>query len=454
MGNQDERSPAWPRPAVGWYVVLVLAVACVLAFIDRTILSLLVGPIRHDLGLNDTQLSLLQGFAFAIFYTTLGIPIARLADQSNRRNVIAAGIAFWSVATAACGLARSYLHLFMARIGVGVGEASLSPASFSMISDLFPPEKLGRALATYTLGAFAGTGLAYLIGGAIVQQVLGMPPVTLPLLGTVRSWQLVFLVVGLLGLPVAIWVSTLAEPLRRNTGSAAAQGAIEHGFASLLGHMRRHRRTYASHLLGFSFLALVFNAALNWYPAFLMRVFQLTAARAGFLIGLVVLILGVGGVLLGGWLTDWWRQQGRSDASMRVGVLAAACATPFGMLSGIAPSLAGSLASFALLVLFATLPYGAAAAAIQLVTPPTLRATASSVYLCVLSLIGLGAGPTAVALLTDYVFADDLAVGRSLAVVIALAGTLAAALLYWGLSSFRVSAAEQTSQSAPVGAAG
>ena len=133
-------SAPWPSAAVSWYGVFVLTAIYVLSFIDRTILSLLVGPIRADLGLSDTEISLLHGFAFAIFYTTLGIPIALLADRLNRRNIIAIGVAFWSLATAACAFARSFSHLFVARICVGVGEAALSPAAYSLLADSFPPD--------------------------------------------------------------------------------------------------------------------------------------------------------------------------------------------------------------------------------------------------------------------------------------------------------------------------
>ncbi|MGA1731008.1 MAG: MFS transporter, partial [Steroidobacteraceae bacterium] len=193
---------------MSYYAVGVLTVAYVLSFIDRTILALLVAPIRADLGISDTQLSLLHGLAFAIFYTTLGIPIALLADRLNRRNIIAAGIAVWSLATAVCGLTRSFAQLFLARVAVGVGEAALSPAAYSMIADLFPRERLGRALGIYNVGAFAGAGLAFLIGGAVIAAVAQAGAVHLPVLGEVRNWQLVFFIDGLPGLLLALWVLT------------------------------------------------------------------------------------------------------------------------------------------------------------------------------------------------------------------------------------------------------
>jgi MFS family permease len=432
---------AWPRPAVGWYAVIVLTIAYVLSFIDRSILTLLVGPIRADLGISDTQLSLLHGLAFAIFYTTLGIPVALLADRLNRRNIIVIGIAMWSMATAICGLARNFWQLFAARIAVGVGEAALSPAAYSMIADLFPASRLGRALAVYTLGAFAGIGLAYLIGGAVVGAVSNAPPMTLPVVGEIRPWQLVFFVVGLPGALVALWMLTVPEPLRRHAKRAGPEGSIADALRECLVHMRKHWQSYASHLAGFALLGLVFNAAIAWGPTYFIRVFQLAPARAGFTVGMLLLVFGTLGVLAGGWLTDLLGARGQPEAAMRVGFISAICTLPLAATSTLVPVMALGVALFAGLVFFTSMPFGAAAAAIQLITPPRMRATASAIYLCVLNLVGLGLGPTLVAVFTDFVFVDDAAVGKSLAAASILATVPAIVIFWWGLPHFRRAAA-------------
>ena len=157
-GHED-----YPNQIYAWYVVSVLTVAYIFSFIDRQILNLLVEPIQQDLNLSDTQISLLQGMAFALFYTLMGIPIARLADVANRRTIIATGVFLWSLMTALCGLTKTFWQLFAARIGVGVGEAALSPPSYSLFSDYFPPGKVTRAIAVFTGGSFLGAGLAYII---------------------------------------------------------------------------------------------------------------------------------------------------------------------------------------------------------------------------------------------------------------------------------------------------
>lgn len=424
----------WPSAGKAWYAIFVLTVVYILAFIDRGILSLLVAPIRADLGLSDTQISLLHGFAFAIFYTTLGIPIALLSDRLNRRNIIVIGIAVWSAATALCGLARSFGQLFLARVTVGVGEAALSPSAYSMIADFFPPHRLSRAIAVYTIGAFAGSGLAFLIGGAIVGSVATAESVTLPLFGELKPWQFVFVMVGLPGIPMALWLLTVIEPARRRpvaTGSLIA--ALRTNFA----FMRVHWQVYTAHYVGFSLIAVIFNAAAAWLPAYLMRLHGVTPAGAGFWFGSIVLVAGVAGVLSGGWLADRMSAAGRADATMRIGVYAAIAAIPFAITATLVPSLTWSLVLIGGLMFTTTLPYGAAAAALQIVTPSHMRATATAVYLCIVNLAGLGCGPTLVALATDQIFESDLAVGKSLALVSGIVAPLAAIIIAWGLPHFR-----------------
>ncbi|MFK7915999.1 MAG: MFS transporter, partial [Pseudomonadales bacterium] len=183
-----------------WYVIFVLLLAQTFSFLDRMIMGLLVGPIRATFEISDTQYSLLAGLAFSLFYAIMGLPLARIADNGNRRNLIAAGIAVWSAMTAICGLARSFWGLFLGRVGVGVGEATLGPAAYSMISDYFPRSQLGRALSVYTMGVTIGSGLAYMGGGAVVNYVSAMGQISLPLLGDVHGWQLTFFIVGLPGI--------------------------------------------------------------------------------------------------------------------------------------------------------------------------------------------------------------------------------------------------------------
>ena len=202
------------HPAYAWYVVAVLMLAYVCSFVDRQVLALMVPAVRRDLGISDTQMSLLMGLSFALFYSILGLPIGRLADRSSRRRIIVWGIAVWSVMTALCGAARNYWQLFLARMGVGVGEAALSPPAYSLIADYFPKDRLGTAIGVYSLGIYLGSGLAMMLGGWVTGRVAAAAMWTLPLIGEVRPWQAVFFVIGLPGLLLALWVGTLREPAR------------------------------------------------------------------------------------------------------------------------------------------------------------------------------------------------------------------------------------------------
>lgn len=428
---------SWPAPRVAWYTVTILMVAYVLSFMDRVILGLLVGPIRADLGISDTRVSLLYGFAFAIFYTGLGVPIAWWADRANRRNIIAAGIFLWSLMTAACGLARGFWELFLARVGVGVGEATLSPAAYSMIADSFPEQQRARALSVYFIGLPVGVGLALLLGGYVIQLVSASPEYTLPLVGTVRAWQVTFFVVGLPGILVALWLMTVPEPARRLPG-------VQAGVGDTLGFMSRHWRAYAAHILGFSTLGLVLNTYQIWAPQYLVRVHGYSLGEAGFAIGAIVAVLGTAGIVLGGILADRWRARGRTDATLRVGLVAAVALTPLGAICTITPDAATMLAVFLPIGFFTSFAYGAGAAALTVLTPGPMRAQASAIYLLFVNLIGIGLGPLLTALLTDYVFQDDRAVGQSVAVVAGLSPAVAAALFAWGLPHFRASIAAVT----------
>ena len=210
----------YPPAGYAWYVVGVLTLAYVLSFIDRQILSLMVEPIRRDLGISDKQMSLLMGASFAVFYTFFGIPLGRLADTRSRRGIIAVGIAFWSVMTTGCGLVNKFWQLALLRMGLGVGEASLSPSAYSLIFDYFRPAQRSTAISVYSMGIYIGSGLAFILGGLVIRSTSGQEHFILPLLGAMRSWQIVFFVVGLPGFLMSLLLLTIREPERQGANRA------------------------------------------------------------------------------------------------------------------------------------------------------------------------------------------------------------------------------------------
>lgn len=421
----------------------MLTLAYTISFIDRQVLNLLVDPIRSDLSISDTQISLLQGLAFAVFYSVLGVPIARLADRSNRRNIIVIGMVLWCIMTAACGLAKNFIQLFLARVGVGIGEAALSPPAYSIIADYFPPDRLAKATGTYSLGVYAGAGIATLVGGFVIDMVSTADAVTLPLLGSLKPWQLTFLIVGLPGLLVAALMFTVKEPRRSdNPGVAAAPQEVP--FREVVKFLAEQKRIIVSIFIGFSFLGIVMIGFLSWTPTFFSRVHGWSTGEIGFNYGWVLLIFGTTGSFAGGVISDWRQRRGTQNAPIRTAMLVSILALPFAVAIPLVNSDLLALALLAPLTFFISSPVGLSAAAIQTITPNRMRAQVTALYFLVVALIGTGFGPLVVALCTDYVFGYDNAVGYALALVSALLLPLGVACLYLGLQprNRRIAAAD------------
>lgn len=426
----------WPPPARAWGWVAALLVTYVFSFADRQILSLLVGPIRADLKLSDTQFSLLTGAAFALFYTVLGLPFGWAADRVSRRRLVAAGAFFWSLMTMVSGFTRSFGQLFAARVGVGVGEAALNPAAFSMMADLFPPGQRGRAFSVYSLGIYIGAGLAFGIGGVIVGAVSATPSVTLPIAGEVRSWQATFFILGVPGLFLPLLLLALQEPERRERAATRPSLGEAWRWAG------RRWRLLAPFCLGFGAMVLAGFAVLAWAPEFFVRTHGTSPRDAGLSIGLAMAAAGSVGVLSGGALSDRLTRAGRRDAVLIVGVIAAWGGLLPGLLFPLVESATLALLLLGLVFFTGAFASGAAPAALALIAPNELRGQVSALYLLAINLIGIGLGPTLPALLTDFVFGDEARLGWSLAIVGVAASVLAALLLQASRSRFRAAAAE------------
>jgi MFS family permease len=394
-----------------WYVVGILTLAYVSSFIDRQVLSLLVEPIKRDLQISDTQISLLMGLSFGIFYTLLGIPIARLADLHSRKQIISWGIGLWSLMTAVCGLVGNFTQLFLARMGVGVGEAALSPAAYSMIADLFPKSKLAMANSVYNMGIFIGSGLAFLIGGFVVKMVSVHEMWHIPLLGEVFPWQVVFFFVGLPGLLIVLLISKIKEPVRKAGENDKA--SLHQTWSFIL----KNARTYININLGLGFLTLVNYANAAWIPSFFVRTYGWTSAKSGAVYGLLVVIFSTSGLWFGGKLADRLTRKGFVDGRVRacvylIGALLLTC-----WVFPLMPQ--GEWAALAIIpvAFFSSSPLGAGTAAVSEVTPNRMRAMASALYLFMVNILGLVFGPLSVALLTDHYFHDTQMIRYSILIV-------------------------------------
>jgi MFS family permease len=436
----------YPRPAYAWYVVVVLLVAYILAFIDREVMALLVPDIKKTLQISDTSMSLLLGGAFAIFYTFFGVLIAWFADRGNRRWLIFAGVTVWSIMTMLCGLATSFPTLFMARVGVGAGEAALNPPALSLLKDYFPPDRLGRAIGLYTAGVSSGSGLAFIIGGTIYPKIQAAGPVHWPIVGLVEPWQQMVIRVGLPGVLVALLIMTIREPVRREflkTGTKPTAAPVW----ETLRFITKRWRAFIVLFLALSSLAIMNYGIGFWIPEFLRRTYSLGPEELGYYIrirGVMVIAVGLTGVITGGWLCDVFRQR-YSDAYVRVCILAFVFMTVGYSAFALMPTPMSALLMLIPAYFGAAAPTAAGAAAVIAIAPPNMRAQIVAFYYFTLNFIGFFVGPTAVAMMTDYYFHDEAQLRYSLAsvaVVVALAGT---ALLFYNLKPFRASMEEAKS---------
>ena len=393
-----EASLAWPRPARAWWTVAVLTFTYIISFVDRTILGLLIEPIKADLSLNDTQIGLVQGMAFGLFYAAMGLPLGWLADRTSRRGLIAIGAGLWCAATAACGLASSFIQLFLARIAVGVGEAALSPAAMSIISDSFPKERRAVPIGVYAAAAAFGAGLALIVGGTVIQLVSG-------------RWQTAFIFIGLGGLVLLPLLATVVEPARRNESAAEAVPIRIDQF------IREHADFMVRHYVAVSLYSAMIYAVLSWVPTLFIRVHGWTAGETGLRYGLVLLIFGGAGTVLGGIAAAQLGKRNVPQPAIWITVLGMATAWPLLAMGGWAADGWTALTWYAPALLLMTLPGGTAIQVVQEAVPNRLRGQASALYYLANSIVGLTIGPLSVGLLTDYVYEDPLRIGSALALV-------------------------------------
>ncbi len=414
----------------GWYAVFILLLAYILSFVDRIIMSLLVIPIQSDLGISDTQMGLLMGLAFAIFYVAIGIPIAKLSDEKSRRIIVSIGIFLWSVMTAACGLAKSFAHLFFARVGVGVGEATLSPAAYSMIADYFSENKLGRAIAVYQSGALFGGGLAFIIGGIVVNFAVNADSITLPIIGVLQPWQIAFIVVGLPGVLMALVMLTVKEP--RRTGMKEEFGKSVSVRDTVL-FVVTNWKVYMAVFVGFGMLAIPITTVFTWFPTYLQRVHEVTIAESGRVLGLILFFLSSSGVLFGGWLVDYLKSKNYQDSFFRVGLMAAVLPVPFSLFVSSLTNLDTTIALLCPFVFFASMPLAIGPIVLQIISPNQLRAQMAAIYMLFMNLLTAAIATTGVGFITDYLLNNDLAVGQSITIVNLISAPLAFISLAYGL---------------------
>lgn len=394
-----------------WPVVALLTTAYLLSFIDRQVLALLIEPIKADLAIDDVRFSLLTGLAFSVFFAIAGLPLGWAADTFRRNRVIGAGILCWSLATIGSGLAAGYGQLFVARVLVGVGEAALTPATYSLLADLIAPAVLGRAIAVFSMGAQLGAACAYLLGGVLIKR-LAATDFTVPLIDSLHAWQKLFVIVGLPGLVLAPAILLFVRDPR-----AGRPAASKLSMAQAWRKLGDRRAFLLTHYAGFTAQAAVFFCMMAWLPAVVGRRLGLDAAGVGWVAGLLVLVACPLGTLTAGWLSDRIVAGGRSDGPLRSALIGAAVMIPALLVVAFTPFKPLLLLALGIVLFVAPWPLVLATVSLQKTIEPYLRAQVTALFLLIANLVGQTCSISLVALGTEHLWGDPKMIHRSLALV-------------------------------------
>jgi MFS family permease len=343
-----------------------------------------------------------MGFAFTFFYALLGLPVARFVDRGPRKWIMTAGITIWSLMTMMCGLAQNFWHLFLARMGLGVGETTSGPSAYSLLSDYFPPHRLPRAISFMQVGFVAGTGLSMILGAVIIDFVSSQPALSLPVLGQLAGWQMVLMLVAIPGFAVALIMSTVKEPKRRGGVATEPLPVME-----VFRFAWRHKLVYLPLFVGMGLRSVQMFGTQSWTPAFYGRTYGWSPSDVGYVAGLSVFVAMPLGLLLGGWMAERYWKKGVADGNVRVVVLSTAISVPFGIAGFLMPDpwlAVGCLMIAAMTSIMAAAPENAA---IQTVTPNRLRGQMTFLFLFIMNVIGMGVGPLIVGAMSQYSFGED-----------------------------------------------
>jgi MFS family permease len=418
-----------------WYLVFVLTLASTLSFIDRQILNVMIGPVKRDLGgLSDTQISLIMGFAFASFYNLMSLPMGRLADRANRRNLMVFGVAGWSLMTMLCGAAGQYWQLFLARMGVGIGEATLGPAANSTLADSFSRDRLPLAIGFVSAAPFIGQGLANIVGGPLIDYLEATPRVYVPLLGELFSWQMMFLVVGLPGFLVALLVMTTREPARlgrlRTTHDSVP-------LAQVWAFVRQRRALFFLMFTAYLCLSTQGFSLFSWLLEFYVRNHGWTKTEIGLTYGAISMVVGIVGSVLAGYWAGRWIARGRPDATLRIVMWTSLALLPSATAFTLIPDGRLAIALLVPVTFLMAMPSGLMMSTLQAIAPNELRGQMVAFYLVAVSFLSYTFAPTLPAVISDYFFQSELALGKSISLLAAVNYSIAFVCLAACLAPYR-----------------
>ena len=427
---------SYPEKKHSYSAVAILTLAQVFAFIDRQIPSMLVEPIKQDFNLTDSQIALLGGAAFSIFYAIMALPIGYAVDRYKRTKVLGTGIFLWSLMTALAGLANSFGKLFGARIGVAVGEAVMAPISVSLVSDSFPENKQGKPMGIITAGVYIGIGITLLGGGFLIDYLTSIGGITLPLIGYLKPWQATFMIVGIPGLVLAIAAFYLKEP-RRIEEQADSNHLVDKKNVFL--HLKEHRKTLIPMFGGLIFMALIFYSFSFWAPTMMIRTFDISLTEVGFILGMITIISSITGTIIAGSAVDYLRSRNYSDAPVRAAMVAVILALPPIILLSFVQTELGAWICIAMYLLFISSFAPLGLLAISGVSTGNVKGQTAAIHAFLMMAFGLSLGPQLTAFFTDFVFVDPNLLINSVSLTGLIVLPISALLFKLSLSRYRES---------------
>ena len=427
---------SYPEKKHSYSAVAILTLAQVFAFIDRQIPSMLVEPIKQDFNLTDSQIALLGGAAFSIFYAIMALPIGYAVDRYKRTKVLGTGIFLWSLMTALAGLANSFGKLFGARIGVAVGEAVMAPISVSLVSDSFPENKQGKPMGIITAGVYIGIGITLLGGGFLIDYLTSIGGITLPLIGYLKPWQATFMIVGIPGLVLAIAAFYLKEP-RRIEEQADSNHLVDRKNVFL--HLKEHRKTLIPMFGGLIFMALIFYSFSFWAPTMMLRTFDISLTEVGFILGMITIISSITGTIIAGTAVDYLRNRNYSDAPVRAAMVAVILALPPIILLSFVQTELGAWICIAMYLLFISSFAPLGLLAISGVSTGNVKGQTAAIHAFLMMAFGLSLGPQLTAFFTDFVFVDPNLLINSVSLTGLIVLPISALLFKLSLSRYRES---------------
>ena len=427
---------SYPEKKHSYSAVAILTLAQVFAFIDRQIPSMLVEPIKQDFNLTDSQIALLGGAAFSIFYAIMALPIGYAVDRYKRTKVLGTGIFLWSLMTALAGLANSFGKLFGARIGVAVGEAVMAPISVSLVSDSFPENKQGKPMGIITAGVYIGIGITLLGGGFLIDYLTSIGGITLPLIGYLKPWQATFMIVGIPGLVLAIAAFYLKEP-RRIEEQVDSNHLVDRKNVFL--HLKEHRKTLIPMFGGLIFMALIFYSFSFWAPTMMIRTFDISLTEVGFILGMITIISSITGTIIAGSAVDYLRNRNYSDAPVRAAMIAVILALPPIISLSFVQTELGAWICIAMYLLFISSFAPLGLLAISGVSTGNVKGQTAAIHAFLMMAFGLSLGPQLTAFFTDFVFVDPNLLINSVSLTGLIVLPISALLFKLSLSRYRES---------------